>query len=96
MTGIVKYEMMIILTENFDDTELKSWSLNYAKKLQNLNASKISVISKGKQDLEYLIDNQKRGSFIQVNFLSIPQYLNKFTYSLKLDSNVLRFLVLNE
>ena len=66
MTGIVKYEMMIILTEKFDDTELKEWSLNYAKKLQNLNASKISVISKGKQDLEYSIDNQKRGSFIVV------------------------------
>ena len=96
MSKIIKYEMMILLTEEFNDNELKTWAFNYAKTLRKLNASEISVISRGKRDLSYEIANQKRGNFIQINFSSIPKYLDSFSSSLKFDSNVLRFLVLNK
>ncbi len=96
MSKIVKYEMMIILAEEFNDNELKTWAFNYAKILRKLNASEISVISRGKRDLSYKIVNQKRGNFIQINFSSIPKYLDTFSSSLKFDSNVLRFLILNK
>ena len=86
MSKTIKYEMMILLTEEFNDNELKTWAFNYAKTLRKLNVSEISVISRGKRDLAYEIANQKRGNFIQINFSS----------SLKFDSNVLRFLVLNK
>ncbi len=88
--------MMILLTEEFNDNELKTWAFNYAKTLRKLNASEISVISRGKRDLSYEISNQKRGNFIQINFSSIPKYLDTFSSSLKFDSNVLRFLILNK
>ena len=88
--------MMILLTEEFNDNELKTWSFNYAKTLRKLNSSEISVISRGKRDLSYQISNQKRGNFIQINFSSIPKYLDTFSSSLKFDSNVLRFLILNK
>ena len=96
MAGTKKYEMMILLTEEFNDNELKTWAFNYAKALRKLNASEISVISRGKRDLSYEIANQKRGNFIQINFSSIPKYVENFSSSLKFDSNVLRFLVLNK
>jgi len=96
MSGTVKYEMMILLTEDFNDNELKTWAFNYAKILQNLSASEISVISRGKRDLAYGINTQKKGSFIQINFSSMPKYLNKFVGDLKFDTNVLRFLILNK
>ena len=96
MLGTVRYEMMIILTEEFNESELKTWAFNYAKALQYLSASEISVISRGKRDLAYLINNQKKGNFIQLNFSSVPKYLEKFIYDLKLDTNVLRFLILNK
>ena len=96
MSTTIKYEMMILLTEEFNDNELKTWAFNYAKTLRKLNASEISVISRGKRDLSYEIANQKRGNFIQINFSSIPKHIGKFSSSLKLDSNVLRFLVLNK
>ena len=96
MSKTIKYEMMILLTEEFNDNELKSWAFNYAKTLRKLNASEISVISRGKRDLSYEIANQKRGNFIQINFSSIPKHIEKFSSSLKFDSNVLRFLVLNK
>ena len=92
----MKYEMMILLTEEFNDSELKTWAFNYAKALRKLSASEISVISRGKRDLAYMIKNQKRGNFIQINFSSLPKNIEDFSNSLKLDSNVLRFLVLNK
>ena len=96
MPKTTKYEMMILLTEEFNDNELKTWAFNYAKILRKLNASEISVISRGKRDLSYKIVKQKRGNFIQINFSSIPKHIEKFSTSLKFDSNVLRFLVLNK
>ena len=96
MSGTVKYEMMILLTEEFNDNELKTWAFNYAKTLRKLSASEISVISRGKRDLAYVIKNEKRGNFIQINFSSLPKNVNSFSDNLKLDSNVLRFLVLNK
>ena len=96
MSGTVKYEMMILLTEEFNESELKTWAFNYAKALRKLSASEISVISRGKRDLAYTIKNQKRGNFIQINFSSVPKNIEDFSNSLKLDSNVLRFLVLNK
>jgi len=92
----MKYEMMILLTEEFNDSELKTWAFNYAKALRKLSASEISVISRGKRDLAYTIKNQKRGNFIQINFSSIPQYLDEFSANLKFDTNVLRFLILHK
>ena len=96
MAGTKKYEMMILLNEEFNDNELKTWAFNYAKALRKLNASEISVISRGKRDLSYEIANQRRGNFIQINFLSLPKNLDNFSNVLKLDTNVLRFLILNK
>ena len=96
MSGIIKYEMMILLTEEFNDNELKSWAFNYARVLQNLSALDISVISRGKRELAYLIKNKKRGNFIQINFSSLPKYISNLTNSLKFDRNVLRFLILKK
>jgi ribosomal protein S6 len=96
MVTRTKYEMMVLLKEEFNDNELKNWAFNYAKTLKKLNASEISVISRGKRDLYYEIANQKRGNFIQINFSSIPKYVENFSSSLKFDSNVLRVLIVSK
>ena len=96
MSGIIKYEMMIVLNEECNDNELKIWSFNFAKGLQLLNASEISVISRGKRDFAYLIANRKKGNFIQINFLSLPKYITNFCNILKFDTNVVRYLVINK
>ena len=87
---------MILLTEEFNDSELKTWVFNYAKSLRKFSVCDISVISRGKRDLAYEISNQKKGNFIQINFSSVPKYIENYSKNLKLDSNVLRFLVLNK
>ena len=91
-----KYEIMILLTEEFNDSELKSWVFNYAKNLRKFNVSDISVISRGKHNLSYRIKQERKGNYIQLNFLSMPKYLQNFLNILKFDSHVLRFLVLKK
>ena len=96
MSGTLKYEMMILLREEFNDSELKIWAFNYAKALQYSSACEISVISRGKRELSYIIQKQKKGNFIQINFSSMPYLINKFSKDLKLDTNVLRFFILKK
>jgi len=96
MSLIRKYEIMILLTEEFNDSELKTWVFNYAKNLRKFSVCDISVISRGKHNLAYSIKNKTKGNYIQLNFSSMPKYITNFTNTLKLDSNVLRFLVLNK
>ena len=90
------YEIMILLTEEFNADELKAWVFNYAKNLRKFNVFDISVISRGKHHLAYPINNKIKGSYIQLNFSSMPKYIENFLYKLKMDSNVLRFLVFNK
>ena len=88
-----KYEIMILLTEEFTENDLKSWVFNYAKILRKFSVCDISVISRGKQTLAYPILEKDKGNYIQVNFSSMPKYILNFSTILKMDSSVLRFLV---
>jgi ribosomal protein S6 len=96
MSLLRKYEIMILLTEEFNDSELKTWVFNYAKNLRKFSACDISVISRGKHNLAYAIDEKLKGNYIQLNFSSMPKYIEDCSQILKLDSNVLRFLVFNK
>jgi len=91
-----KYEVMILLTEEFNDSELKTWVFNFAKTLRKFSVCDISVISRGKHNLAYPIETKGKGNYIQLNFSSMPKYIMNFSNILKLDSNVLRFLVFNK
>ena len=91
-----KYEIMILLTEEFNDNELKTWVFNYAKNLRRFSVCDISVISRGKHNLAYSIKDAAKGNYIQLNFASMPKYIDNFSKLLKMDSNVLRFLVFHK
>ena len=93
MSLLKKYEIMILLTEEFNDSELKTWVFNYAKNLRKFNVCDISVISRGKHNLAYPINDKLKGNYIQLNFSSMPKYISNFYFFFQLDSNVLRFLV---
>ncbi len=96
MSFLRKYEIMILLTEEFNENELKKWVFNYAKTLRKFNVYDISVISRGKHNLAYPITNKIKGNYIQLNFSSMPKYISNFSKILKMDLNVLRFVVFNK
>ena len=95
MSLLKKYEIMVVLTEEFNDNELKTWVFNYAKNLRKFNVCEISVISRGKHNFAYPIKDKRKGNYIQLNLSSIPKYIQNFSNLLKMDSNVFRFLVIN-
>jgi len=96
MSMLRKYEIIILLTEEFNDSELKTWVFNYAKNLRKFNVCDISVISRGKHNLSYPINDRTKGNYIQLNLSSMPKYINNFSNILKMDSSVVRFLVFNK
>ena len=83
MSFLRKYEIMILLTEEFNDSELKLWVFNYAKSLRKFNVCDISVISRGKHNLAYRIMNRQQGNYIQLNFSSMPKYIHNFSKNFK-------------
>ena len=89
------YESMVILSSQCTETELKTIALNYAKQLKKLGASDISVISRGRRDFAYTTKKTKTGYFIEMYFTSSPQVLPLYETKLKLDKNVIRYLVTN-
>ena len=93
MTIRKKYEIMILLTEEFSENELKAWVFNFAKLLRKFSVCDISVISRGKHNLAYQINDKSKGHFIQLNLSSVPKHLEKFSNILREDSNVFRFLI---
>ena len=96
MSIVKKYEIMILLTEELNDSELKTWVFNYAKNLRKFSVCDISVISRGKHNLAYSIRSRLKGNYIQLNFSSMPKYITTFANILKMDSHVLRFSVFNK
>jgi len=91
-----KYELMIIVNESLNDSELKSWVFSYAKNLRKFNVSNISVISRGKHRLAYPIFDKLKGNYIQLNFSSVPKYADKILIKLKFDLKVLRSLLVRK
>ena len=96
MVLLRKYEIMILLTEEFNDNEIKAWVFNLAKLLRQFSVSDISVISLGKLKLSYPIDNKMKGTYLQLNFSGIPKFINNIAKILKMDSHIIRFLVVNK
>ena len=91
-----KYELLVLLTDEFNPKKLKYWVFAYAKLLGRFSIKRVSVISKGSHKLAYLINYKSKGTYIQFNFLSSPRYIIKLLKLLKRDRNILRFLILNK
>lgn len=91
-----EYELLILLTDEFNTNKLKFWIFTYAKNLRKFSVNSISVVSRGRHKLAYLIDYKSQGIYIQFNFLSAPKYIIKLLQLLKTDGNILRFLILKK
>jgi len=93
MVSKIKYEMVIILTNEFNNNELKTWIFNCAKALRKLGALEISVVSCNKKNFTYLLKDQIKGNFIEISFSILPKYITNILDYIKLDDNILRSLI---
>lgn len=90
------YKLMVILEPPSSEKELRRIATNYANHFRSLGASTVSVVSRGKRDLVYIISKSKTGYYVEMEFHSSPQILETCEAKLKLDENVLRYIVFNE
>ncbi|HQJ57339.1 MAG TPA: 30S ribosomal protein S6 [Caldisericia bacterium] len=89
-----KYEMMVIFKPNLSDEDLK----NEEEKIKNLilesGGEFINSNLWGKRKLAYQIEKQSEGIYYLFYF-KIPQNkLTEFKTTLKLNMNILRFMIL--
>ena len=91
-----KYEMIILLSEELNNNELKTWSLNFATELQKFDGIEISVISCGKKPLVYPILERIKGNLIVIKVSIFSENILVFQNKLKLDENVIRSYVLKQ
>lgn len=91
-----KYEMIILLTEEFTDNEVKKWLVNCIKNLKTFKIFDVTITLRGKQKLAYSIKNERKAHYIHLYFFGTPKYIKTFLNRLKLDSKVLRHLLINK
>ena len=89
------YESMVVLSSQCTELELKDIAFTYAQQLKRLGASEISVVSRGRRDFAYPTKSSKTGYFVEMYFHSSPQVLPLYENKLKLDKNVIRYLITN-
>lgn len=95
MVIVQKYEIMILLTEEFNENEINAWVLNLGKLLKQFHVSDLSIISLATIKLSYSIQRKMKATYIQVNFCGIPKFINYISKVLQTDSHILRFLVIH-
>ena len=93
MPKLIKYQVTFLLMEFFNDYLLHTWSSDYGRFLQSIGASKISIISKGKTDLAYHIDNQETGFYVQIKFSSTPKVIGAVKQKIDADPQMMRALI---
>lgn len=89
-----KYEMMVIFKPNLNDEDLK----NEGEKIKNLildsGGEFINLTQWGKRKMAYEIKKQSEGIY-HLFYFRIPQNkLTEFKTTLKLNMNILRFMIL--
>jgi ribosomal protein S6 len=88
------YESLLILPLKTDLDALKKQVFIYTKKLKNLGAFNISVISKGCKEFSYPVKGYISGHYIECYFSTLPESISLYANFLKLDKNIIKFLIL--
>ena len=89
------YELMVVVSSDCTEAELKNIAFRYAQQLKTLGALSISVVSRGRRDFAYPTKKVKTGYFVEMYFNSSPKLLPIYETKLKLDNNVIRSLITN-
>ena len=90
------YEMMTIFTPELEEDVLEK----EIEKLKNYISSKEGEIKKvdlwGKRKLAYEIKKKKEGIYAVTNFKLSPAEILNFKRNLKLNENIIRFLIVKD
>ena len=91
------YEIMYILKANLDDAQRKS-AIDKLSKILTDNGAEIKKVdeSMGKRTLAYPIKDEKEGYYVVLDVIMGNQANDEFNRLVRIDTNVLRHLVLKK
>ena len=89
-----KYEVMYILKANLDDAT-RNELVGKLNALLSANGGSIEAVNEwGVKDLAYEIEKEKKGYYVVVDVVANVDAINEFDRAAKINSNVLRSLVI--
>ena len=86
------YETLYIVHPALESGRLKDIILSLEEKLKNLGGKVLSIDLWGKKRLAYLIDKQKYGTYVQLQFTGEGNCISSFGLELGHNPNVLSYL----
>ncbi len=88
------YEMMVIFHPTLDESAVAA-EVEKTSELITANGGNVAKVTVwGRRKLAYAINNQMEGSYVLFYFEMVPAALAGFEFNLKLDENILRYVVL--
>ncbi len=88
------YELMYIVKPEFDEEQLATVTDKYANLITNNGGEVISNEKWGKRKLAYEINDYRDGIYILVNFKGEPDVVNEVDRLMKIDDDILRFMMI--
>lgn len=87
------YEMMVIFHPTLDESAVAAEAEKTSELIKANGGEVAKVTIWGRRKLAYAINDQLEGSYVLFNFELEPSVLSTVEFNLKLDENILRYLV---
>ncbi len=91
-----KYELMAIFAPELEEDAVEKEIEKLKQDISSRNGEVEKVDNWGKRKLAYEIKKKKEGTYVVLNFSLPPSEVNNFKSNLKLNENILRFMIIKE
>ncbi len=91
-----KYELMVIFTPELEEEVLEKEIEKLKEIIQSKDGEVEKVDNWGKRRLAYEIKKKKEGNYVVMNFTLPASEVLSFKNTLKLNENILRFMIIKE
>jgi len=92
----MRYDLLYVVPSTTDDAPTSEVKAKVNEMLQAINATIIQEDEPGKRKLAYPINNVRHGYYVNVIFEAEPQALIKFKKSIGLNTDIVRFQIVQE
>lgn len=89
------YEAVVILTNKLSEEDTQN-AVSKIKELISSNGEVVAVDEWGKRKLAYEIKHEQEGQYFLFTFNAAPKFISEFERVLKIDSQVLKQMVIKK
>lgn len=94
MEKVNEYEAMVVLNARPTDEQIKDRFENFLNLIRSNGELTEDVEDMGRRRLAYDIEDEKEGYYFLVRFKANPSFPKEFERQLRIDDQILRFLVI--